>query len=124
MNVSIIGRKVKITPVIRRYIEKKMKKIDHLADHIYDFKIILKRERHFYFAEVNITFKRKIIHIFAKTNDIHSVIDMLFDKIEIKLKRYWDKVIDKRGVSIKEKVEGEVPPASAVAQQETVPQEI
>ncbi|HHE05018.1 MAG TPA: ribosome-associated translation inhibitor RaiA, partial [candidate division WOR-3 bacterium] len=48
MNVSIIGRKVKITPEIRSYIEKKMKKIDHFIDHIYDFKLIITRERHIY----------------------------------------------------------------------------
>ena len=102
MNVSITGRKVKITPQIRRYIEKKMKKLDHYVDHIYDFIFTIKRERHIYFAEVNINVKRKIIHIFAKTEDVYSVIDILFDKIEIKLRRYREKLLDKRVVPLKE----------------------
>ncbi len=102
MNVSITGRKVKITPEIRVYIEKKMKKLDHYIDHIYDFKLIIKRERHIFFAEVNITVKKKIIHIFAKTSDINSVLDTLFDKIEVKLRRYWDRVTDKRVIPLKE----------------------
>ena len=105
MNFSIIGRKVKITPDIRSYIEKKMKKIDHYVDYIYDFKLIIIRERHVYNAEVNIEVRRKIIHIFAKTPDIHSVIDTLFDKIEVKLRRYRDKITDRRFVSPKEEVE-------------------
>jgi len=105
MNVSIIGRKVKITPEIRSYIEKKMKKIDHFIDHIYDFKLIITRERHIYNAEVNIKVRRKVIHIFAKTPDIHSVIDTLFDKIEVKLRRYRDKIIDKRFIQPKEEFE-------------------
>ena len=88
MNVSITGRKVKITPQIRGHIEKNMKKLDHFINHIYDFKLILKRERHIYFAEVNITVKRKIIHLFAKTEDVLSVLDALFDKIEEKLRFY------------------------------------
>ncbi len=96
MNVSIIGRKVKITPDIRSYIEKKMKKIDHYVDHILDFKIIITRERHIYDAEVNIKVKGKVIHIFAKTPEIHSVIDTLFDKIEVKLRRYRDKIVNRR----------------------------
>jgi putative sigma-54 modulation protein len=102
MNVSITGRKVKITPQIRRYIEKKMKKLDHYVEHIYDFILTIKRERHVYFAEVNINVKRKIIHIFAKMEDVYSVIDILFDKIEIKLRRYRDKLIDKRVLPLKE----------------------
>ncbi len=104
MNVYITGRKVKITPDIRNHIEKNLKKLDHNADFIYDFRLILKRERHIYFAEVNINVKKKIIHIFAKTTDIYSVIDMLFDKIEVKIKRYRDKLISKRVIPLKEEV--------------------
>lgn len=102
MNVSIIGRKVKITPQIRAYIEKNMKKLDHYIDYVYDFKLILKRERHIYFAEVNINVKRKIIHIFAKLEDVYAVLDLLFDKIEEKLHRYRDKIINKRVIPLKE----------------------
>jgi putative sigma-54 modulation protein len=102
MNVSITGRKVKITPQIRGHIEKNMKKLDYFIDHIYDFKLILKQERHIYFAEVNITVKRKIIHIFAKTEDVFSVLDALFDKIEEKLHRYRDRLTNRRTVPLKE----------------------
>jgi ribosomal subunit interface protein len=102
MNVSIIGRKVKITPDVRTYIEKNMKKLDHFAEHIYDFKLIIKRERHLYFAEVNIYVKKKVIHIFAKTHDIHSVLDALYDKIEVKLSRYRDRLTNRRVLPIKE----------------------
>ncbi|UCB47220.1 MAG: ribosome-associated translation inhibitor RaiA [Spirochaetota bacterium] len=102
MNVSITGRKVKITAQIRRYIEKKLKKLDHYVDHIYDFIFTIKRERHIYFAEVNINVKKKIIHMFAKTEDVYSVIDILFDKIEVKLQRYRDKLLNKRVIPLKE----------------------
>jgi ribosomal subunit interface protein len=108
MNVSMNGRKVKLTPDLRKYIEKNMKKLDHYVEHILDFKLILKKERHVYVAEVNINVKRKIMYIFAKSEDIFSVIDMLFDKIDAKLGRYWDKLTKKRVVPIKESLtEGE-----------------
>jgi ribosomal subunit interface protein len=102
MNVSMNGRKVKLTPDVRKYIEKNMKKLDHYVDHILDFKLILKRERHVYLAEVNINVKRKILYIFAKSEDIYSVIDTLFDKIDAKIGRYWDKLTNKRVVPLKE----------------------
>jgi putative sigma-54 modulation protein len=102
MNVSIVGRKVKITPEIRDYIEKNMKKIDHYVDHIFDFKLVLKRERQMYFAEVNIHVKKKNIHIFAKTHDVLGVIDMLYDKIEQKLERYREKLTNHRVTPLKE----------------------
>ena len=65
---------------------------------------ILKRERHIFFAEVNINVKKKIIHIFTKTEDIYSVIDTLFDKIEVKVRRYRDKLTSKRVIPLKESV--------------------
>ncbi len=104
MNVSLIGRKIKITPEIREHIEKNIKKLDYFADHIYDFKLILKKEGHTFLAEVNINVKRKIIHIFTKTEDLHSVVDTLFDKIEVKLRRYRDKLINKRIIPLKENI--------------------
>jgi putative sigma-54 modulation protein len=114
MNISITGRKIKITPEIRRHIEKNMKKLDHYIDHILDFKLVLRRERHTYFAEVNINVKRKIIHIFSKTEDASSVIDTLFDKIEVKIRRYHDKLINRRSVSDKESFAESESAASAV----------
>jgi len=108
MNVSITGRKVKITPDVRQYIEKNMKKLDHYTDYIYDFKLTIKHERHIYFAEVNINVKRKMIHIFAKTHDIYSVIDTLFDKIEIKMSRHHDRLTNRRALPLKETIAEEV----------------
>jgi putative sigma-54 modulation protein len=105
MNVYITGRNVKITPDVRQHIEKNMKKLDHYIDHIYDFKLTLKKERHIISAEVNINVKKKIIHIFARTEEIFSVIDMLFDKIEVKIRRYREKLISKRVMPIKEAAE-------------------
>jgi len=102
MNVSIVGRKVKITPDLREYIEKKMKKLDHYVDHIYDFKLIIEKERHVFLAEVNINMKKKTIHIFAKTSDVYSVVDMLYDKIEVKMMRYRDKLTHRRVMPLKE----------------------
>ncbi|KPJ86865.1 MAG: hypothetical protein AMS17_10605 [Spirochaetes bacterium DG_61] len=107
MNVHITGRNLKITPDVRIHIEKNMKKLDYFIDHIYDFKLTLVRQRHIITAEVNINVKKKIIHIFAKTEDIFSVLDMLFDKIEVKLRRYREKLISKRVTPLKEStVEG------------------
>jgi putative sigma-54 modulation protein len=108
MNVSITGRRVKITPDVRQYIEKNMKKLDHYTDHIYDFKLTINHERHIYFAEVNINVKRKMIHIFAKTHDIYSVIDTLFDKIEIKMSRHHDRLTNRRAMPLKETIAEEV----------------
>ena len=84
--------------------EKNMKKLDHFADHIYDFRLIVKRERHDYFAEVNINVKKKIIHIFAKSHDIFSVIDSLYDKIEVKMSRYRDRLTNRHVIPLKETI--------------------
>jgi len=119
MNIYITGRKVKITPEIRKYIEKKMKKLDHYTDHIYDFKLVLSRERHIYFAEVNINVKRKIIHIFSRTEDIHSVLDNLFDKLDVKLRRYRDKLVNRRVAPVRESIETEGPILEMEGVQET-----
>jgi putative sigma-54 modulation protein len=102
MNVHITGRNLKITPDVRSYIEKKMKKIDHFIDHVYDFKLTMMRQRHIITAEVNISMKKKIIHIFANTEDIFSVLDTLFDKIDVKLRRSREKLIGHRTTPLRE----------------------
>jgi putative sigma-54 modulation protein len=102
MNVSYTGRKVKISPEIRKRIEKNLKKLDHFADHIYDFKLILEKERHTFLAEVNINVKKKMIHIITKSENLQSAVDTLFDKIEVKIRRYRDKLINKRITPLKE----------------------
>jgi ribosome-associated translation inhibitor RaiA len=55
-----------------------------------------------FFAEVNIHVKGKVIHIFAKNHDLFSVIDVLYDKIEQKLKRYREKLTNHRVIPLKE----------------------
>jgi putative sigma-54 modulation protein len=102
MNVYITGRQLKITPDVRRHIEKNMKKLDHYIDYIYDFKLILTRQRHIITAEVNINVKKKIIHIFARTEDIFHVLDILFDKIDVKLRRYREKLMTRRTLPSRE----------------------
>jgi ribosome-associated translation inhibitor RaiA len=48
--------------------------------------------------------KKKIIHIFSKTHDIYSVIDTLYDKIEVKMSRYWDRLTNRRAMPLKETI--------------------
>jgi ribosome-associated translation inhibitor RaiA len=49
-----------------------------------------------------------MIHIFAKTHDIFSVIDTLFDKIEIKMGRHRDRLTNRRVLPLKESIAQEV----------------
>jgi putative sigma-54 modulation protein len=124
MNVSITGRKVKLTPQLRAYIEKNMKKLDHYSDHIYDFALILERERHLFKAEVNIRVKKKTIHLFAKTHDIFSVVDTLYDKVEVKLRRYREKLNNHRVIPLKEIFREEIQGEPAEQEEESAQEEV
>lgn len=108
MNVSITGRKIKITPEIRNYIEKKMKKLDNYFNHIVDFRIIVNKEKHSYMIEVNINVKKRIIHVFTKSEDVFSAIDILFDKVDIKMRRYHDKLVHRRYSTQRVTPQGEI----------------
>ncbi len=104
MSVRITGRHVEITDTLRRYIEKKLARLERCLDHVQSIEVILDHH-HGYEYKAELLIKDGVVSVTAKTKDadLQRAIDELIDKAERQLKKKRDKV---RGATKKQKAKG------------------
>lgn len=80
----------------REYIDKKLKRLDHVKDYVADLHLNLDKENSGEFkAESNIHFRWGAMgHIKVSDRDLFKALDLLFDKIETKATKEKDKMKD------------------------------
>lgn len=97
MHLNIQGRHISITPALNEHIKNKLKKIKYYFDHIIHVNVILetinKRE---HVAEVTVTVEHHHFHNKVKGDDMYGVIDTLFGKMEVHVRRYKEYLTDKK----------------------------
>ena len=78
----------------KEYIEKKLKRLDHVRDQVADLHLIMDKENNGEFnAESNIHFRWGAMgHIKVTDRDLFKAIDLLFDKIMTKVNKEVGKV--------------------------------
>lgn len=81
---------------IKAYVEKKVSKAETFLNHIIDAHVILGAEKHRRIAEVTINAKHATFHASEVTEDIYSAIDGVMEKIRTQVKRYKEKLKDKK----------------------------
>lgn len=95
MHQNIIGKNVRVTKNVREHIANKMKNIKIHADRIIDANIICENINNEYTVQGTITFGRKVFHDKEKEKDLYVAIDSMFQKLERKIRKDKEKVIDK-----------------------------
>jgi putative sigma-54 modulation protein len=78
----------------KEYIDKKLKRLEHVKEHVADLHVLLDKQPHGEFkAESNIHFRWGTMgHLKVNDRDLFKAIDLLFDKIEIKATKEKDKM--------------------------------
>lgn len=104
MSVRITGRHMEITDEIRRYIDKKLARLERYMERAQSVEVILE-QHHGYEYKAELLVKDGPVSITAKTKDVEltRAIDTLIDKAEHQLKKKWEKV---RGATKKQKSRG------------------
>jgi putative sigma-54 modulation protein len=98
MNIEIKGVHVEITDKIRDYIDKKLHRLEFVAEHIIDLLVFVSQEKSQYNLEANINFRwGNSDHMRAKSFDVFEGIDKLFDKVELKVLKEKNKIQDHKG---------------------------
>jgi putative sigma-54 modulation protein len=98
MNIEIKGVHVEITDEMRDYIDKKLHRLEFVAEHIIDLLVFVSQEKSQYNLEANINFRWGLSnHMRAKSFDIFEGIDRLFDKVELKVLKEKNKIQDHKG---------------------------
>ena len=94
MQIQMTGQNTEVTPAIRSYAEKKLKRINAMLDKINHLHLTFKIEKQNQIAEANISIPGTQIHAEASSEDMYESIDKLVDKIERQLSKHKEKMSD------------------------------
>lgn len=96
MKVTYSGHNLKITDDIHAYILKRADKIGSRFDGMQELNVVLKSEKHRFDAELTVTAPRVSFYAKSETHEILSALDTATDKIISQIRRYRDRVKDRR----------------------------
>ncbi len=96
MDITVTFRHVESTESLKEYAEDKISKIDKYFDYPVEAHIVLTAEKFRRMADVTLNVNGAVIKAEEETEDMYSAIDQVMDKIEIQVKRYRDKIRNRR----------------------------
>ncbi len=93
MDVIITGKKIEITPGLKKYIESRAKKIEKYTTKATQVAFILKSEKYRNIAEITVTVKGQTLKAQEETDDdIHASVDLAMTRLESQLKKQKEKL--------------------------------
>lgn len=101
MQINITGKNVTISQTMQDYIEKKLSKLSRFFDQISHAEVVFKGEDRkdagkSHIIEVILDVNGSIIKASEENRDFRTCIDLVIDKLEGQLKRYKEKLIERR----------------------------
>ena len=104
MNINIKATKIKLTPEVKGYIQEKMDMVEKYLGGITpinaDFEVEMTTHHHnkgeIYRAEVNLLLPGQLLCLTKTEKELLKVIDKVKDHLEIMIKKYKEKRIDKK----------------------------
>jgi len=96
MNIIVTGRHLEITPALKKYAEKKIKKFDRYLSNISEAIVTLRIEKYRHKAEVLLKVNGYLIQAEGITGEIYSSIDEVVEKLERQVKKYKEKLVSHR----------------------------
>jgi putative sigma-54 modulation protein len=97
MNLNITGRQIDVTPPLRTYTEKKVKKLNKFLNGITDIHVTLSVEKYRQIAEVNVHSRgNTYLTAVEESSDLYASISQAIEKIEAQAKKLQDKRIGKK----------------------------
>ena len=95
MHVDIKGVHYHVSDNTREFIDKKMQKLDFAKDYIMNLHFTITKGTKGFTTEVNVSFKwGKASHIKEESYELWEALELLFDKIQEKVKKEKDKIQD------------------------------
>lgn len=104
MKLNIKATNLELTPAIRDYVEKKMNMLDKYLGKLKvisaRFEVSLTTKHHqkgeIFGAEANLSFGSDLLRVEKTEKDLYKAIDKVKDHLELVIKKYKDKKIERR----------------------------
>ena len=97
MQIRFTARHYKAPDNIRDYVEKKVQRLDKYFDGIIDCDVILSYQKLDQVAEFALNVQGQKLVVVEKSDDIYKSIDFGVDKLERQLKKYKNKLKERKG---------------------------
>ena len=94
MQLDITGHHVEVTEPLREYVVSKLEKISRHFDLVSDVDCILTVEKLRHKAEATVQVNGSKIYADATDEDMYVAIDGLVDKLERRVRKYKEKLVD------------------------------
>jgi putative sigma-54 modulation protein len=99
MKVMYSGHNLKITDDLHAHILKRADKIEARFGGMHELNVALKAEKHRFDAEMMVTAPRVSFYAKSHTDEVVSALDSAADKIVSQIRRYRDRVKDRRNIA-------------------------
>ena len=99
MKVTYSGHNIKITDDLHAHILKRADKIEARFGGMHELNVVLKAEKHRFDAEMIVTAPRVSFYAKSHTDEVVSALDSAADKIVSQIRRYRDRVKDRRNIA-------------------------
>ena len=96
MKITISGKNIDVTPGLRQTVNEKLGKLDRYFTPDTQVNVTLSVEKERHKIEVTIPVKGRIIRSEQVSNDMYVSIDLVEEVIERQLRKYKNKIIDKK----------------------------
>lgn len=94
MQLSVSGHHVEVTDSLRGYVETKIKKVERHFDIVSDVRCILTVEKLRHKAEATVNVNGGTIYADATEEDMYAAIDGLIDKLDRRVRKHKEKLVD------------------------------
>lgn len=94
MQLSVSGHHVDVTDSLREYVETKIRKVERHFDIVSDVHCILTVEKLRHKAEATVKVNGGTIYADAVEEDMYAAIDGLADKLDRRVRKYKEKLVD------------------------------
>ena len=96
MKFTIVGKNIDVTPGLKEAVEEKIGKLEKYFTPDTNVNVTLSVDKEQHKIEVTIPVKGKIIRSEQASSDMYASIDMVEEVIERQLKKYKNKLVDKK----------------------------
>ena len=96
MQLNVSGHHVEVTDSLREYVETKIRKVERHFDIVSDVNCILTVEKLQHKAEATVHVNGGTIYADATEEDMYAAIDGLVDKLDRRVRKHKEKLVDHR----------------------------
>jgi len=96
MNIIVTGRHLEVTPALKNYVEKKVKRFNRYLSNISEAVVTISVEKYRHKVEVLLKVNGVLIQAEGVTSEVYSSIDEVAEKLGRQIKKYKEKLVSHR----------------------------